>query len=162
MQNRRARAAWTPGNALDMPFPGLYTGGMNGLRSLALIALASLCGCATSVSESGTHTAKLAGAEVLLPKDYDGDGQRLTDLVRVLKKHGGTPTATGSPRYTTALSIEGAVSRTCTITLYDAGVPVVSAKSTNPGFGTWLARGMADENIFNSSIEKFDAALDRL
>ena len=133
--------------------------------TLFLILTFAFIGCTTNAPSVRQQSISSGSrGAVLLPRGFSADGydEYIPDLVRVLKAHGFTPVTTGNPKYSTSLYVGGGFGMTSTITLYESGVPIVNAKSSNPGFGTWLAHGAVADSLFQSSLSKFDTALDRL
>lgn len=125
------------------------------LSSLALAFVLTSCLSFSSGQVSQTGVKK---GDVLLPPlgEYD---EYLPELTRVLRKHGFNPVGRGEAPYSLSLYVGGGASMTSRIMLFREGVPVVTAKANNPGFGTWLARGSARSLLFRDSLEQFDELL---
>lgn len=137
---------------------------MKSLLILPLLLILLLSGCATSSSYQASAQQRSSRGTVLMPSGTKAEGyeEYIPELATALRRHGFTPVSSGESRYTVSLYIGGGFGVKSQIVLYDHGVPVITAKASNPGFGAWLIRGVVLRSLFNSSLERFEQELEQL
>ena len=126
---------------------------------LALITFV-IVGCSSATYHGITPTSGGTRGTVLLPQDEYPE--YTPKLAQVLAKNGFTPVTSGPSDYSTDLYVGGGFGISSEITLRKAGIPVITAKASNPGMGTWLVRGPIKQGLFNSSLTKFESQLGKL
>ncbi len=129
------------------------------IRLLALILLTfSLASCSSTGSggldsTGGTHTSKVV---YLRPNYTERAVEYMPELTSTLRAAGYTVTSmNGAPYEVSVTFAGGGFDLTCSIVMYERGVPVVSGKGVNPGWGVWLARNKAYRGVFQGALRQF-------
>lgn len=77
-------------------------------------------------------------------------------LTSELRAAGFTVTSNSTAPYEVAMTMAGGgFDLSCSIVMYHHGVPIVSGKGVNPGWGVWLARNGAYSGVFYSALREF-------
>ena len=113
---------------------------------------------------SSTGSGRLASSAIaqssksvfLRPNSNERATEFMPELTSELRAAGFTVTSSNAAPYEVAMTLAGGgFDLTCSIVMYERGVPVVSGKGVNPGWGVWLARNSAYRGVFSSALRQF-------
>lgn len=130
------------------------------MRLILLLACGLIVSCSSSTYHGIPTTTGGTRGTVLIPQ---GEYPEYTPkLARVLAKNGFNTVTSGPSDYVTELYVGGGFGISSEIIMSKAGVPVITAKASNPGLGTWIVRGPIKNGLFKSSLSKFESQLIKL
>jgi hypothetical protein len=112
----------------------------------------------SSCASSGTGRLSSTPAKTVFirPGTSDRVAEYVPELASQLRSAGFSVVSTPSATYEVALNLNsGGTDLSCSIVMYERGVPVVSGRASNIGFGTWLARGAAYQQVFSAALRQF-------
>tara|TARA_B100000315_G_C14457031_1_gene531902 strand:+ start:316 stop:735 length:420 start_codon:yes stop_codon:yes gene_type:complete len=127
------------------------------IRCLILIATLTITSCASI--ESAKDSKDIESAEfVYMPKPAYAEEVKFFPLIkRVLEKHGFIVTdIIDEAELSLDFQMTGSAILSTILTLRKGNVPLIIASSTNPGFGTWIARPAAKSGLVQTALEKLD------
>jgi len=100
---------------------------------------------------------------LLRPNADERAAEFMPEVTSALKAEGFSVTASGPATYEVGVTFAGGgFDLSCSIVLYERGVPVVSGKGNNPGWGVWLARDGAYQGVFEAALEEFSKRIQAL
>ena len=142
------------------PYQNAALNHMKTIFGLAIIVLVSclLISCSsTGVGELDSsqipHSAKTV---FLRPNTDERAAEYMPEVTAKLRAAGFSVTSTNSAPYDVAVVwAGGGFDLTCSIVMYEHGVPIVSGKGVNPGWGVWLARDKAYRGVFKMALKQF-------
>ena len=96
----------------------------------------------------------------LRPSHEERAVELMPGLTDALKRAGFAVTAGGGAPYEVGVTFAGGgFDLSCSIVLYEKGVPVVSGKGVNPGWGVWIARSSAYRGVFAAALREVSQRL---
>lgn len=97
---------------------------------------------------------------VLRPNTDARAAEHMPEVTAALRRNGFVVVSEGTAPYEVRVSfVGGGWDLTCSIIMYEKGVPIVSGKGTNPGFGVWMARDGAYRGVFQRALSQFEERL---
>src|SRR5262245_31645678 len=133
---------------------------MNSMISRALVLSTSCLLAACVSSGSGTLAHSTAKKVVYLrPSASERAPTYQPRITGALEAAGFKVVTTPGAPYAVSLEMSGGFGISCSIVLYREGVPVVSGRGVNTGFGTAIARDVAYDHVFSMAIRQFEQRL---
>jgi hypothetical protein len=132
------------------------------LRLALLTLLVCLFAACSSSGGGRLNTSSAATPKVVSARVSENErgNEYMPEVLDVLRSAGFTVVAKQKTPYEVAVQFPGvSVDMNCSIVLYERGAPVVTGRSVNLGFGTWLVRGAAYRQIFSAALRQFEKRL---
>lgn len=129
------------------------------IRALTLVLGVICAGC----SSTGWHTSPASVPQTRLVSAHAMDPQFSAPLIPVLETRGFTVVSTNNPdAIACRTSCGGGFGMSAEISLWCGGKMFASGKGSNAGWGCWLARGAATQDIIARAVRSLDAQLAEL
>ena len=131
---------------------------------IALLGLLACFGFGCSTTGSGRLPAAsivpTSKRVVLRPNTETRAAELMPEVTAALHRAGFVVVSDGPAPYEVSVEFAGGGwDLTCSIVMYQNGVPVVSGKGVNPGWGVWLARDRAYRGVFEGALKQFEERL---
>ena len=134
---------------------------MRSIHVLSVLLLSLLLGACSSTGSGRLSSASGAAHSktvYLRPSADERAAEFLPEVTAELRAAGFAVTSNPEAPYQVAVTFGGGgFDLRCSIIMYEHGVPVVSGKGVNPGWGVWLARNAAYEGVFSGALRQFSA-----
>lgn len=129
--------------------------------SIIFITLLFLCSCSTSGDIEKGVSLKNTNKVIFVSKHYSGYEERHIDqVIRTLEKYGFTISSDKSDsEYYLNFMISAGATVTVNIDIMEKGKKIISAESSNAGWGTVIARPVAIAGRVDSAISELDELL---
>ncbi|MEP7706440.1 hypothetical protein [Paraglaciecola sp. 25GB23A] len=129
-------------------------------NSILFLCAAILLGCTSSGMTSGFDFSS-SNRIVYIPKHLDGWAtQYLPEVSKILFKFGFTVTDDDDKAdFELRFTVDSGITMQADIALMKSNIPVVSAVSSNGGWGTMIANGVAAKGRVEAVLAEFEKAL---
>jgi hypothetical protein len=137
---------------------------INKIMMLVVICLVACLSMGCSTSGSGQLNASAIPSSdkivVFRPNTEPGAVEYMPEVTESLRRTGFVVVSEGTAPYEVSVIFAGGGwGLTCAIVMYHRGVPIVSGKGVNPGWGVWLARDSAYRGVFEGALKQFEERL---
>ncbi len=137
----------------------------NGFVVLSILLLCVMVSC-TSAGSGRLSSSSISASSKrvhLVPNTEERATEYMPDVTAALRKAGFTVVSDRSAPYEVAVTFAGGgFDLTCSIVMNERGVPVVSGKGVNNGFGTWMVRDQAYRGVFEAALKEFSGRIGAL